>query len=240
MSASTQSVLDTDAIAAQKESSVEEFDKAVDALFVEAAERAGLLDETGRISPDVLDERIYDELKSKHVVNIDPDNDDRREQATSSTKDELTAAIFTAGPTLADSEKNGVMKAVYAKAQSTVWNRTQSSKRGAIQKRFDGVKLVLIHGKVFRQGNPIKDGIYVSTHVEILLRDYWGPRLAKLQKLTDSFQEDYAMVKERVPAEVETAVSAAIESAFVEATAKLPVPTLGSGPIGGGKKALER
>jgi hypothetical protein len=239
MNTSAPSVLDTDAIAAQKESSLEEFDEAVEALFVEAAVQAGLLDENGRIDTEVLDERIYEELRSKHVVNIEPDNDDRREQATSSTKDELAAAIFTSGPTLADSEKNGVYKAVYAKVQSTVWNRTQSSKRGAVQKRFDADKLVLIHGKVFRQGNPIKDGIYVSTHVEVLLRDYWGPRLAKLQKLSDSFQEDYGMVKERVPAEVESAIRAAIESAFVEATAKLPVPTLDAGS-GDGRKALEK
>jgi hypothetical protein len=218
--------IDTGSIADQRKSSQEDFDSAVGDLFHTAADAAGLLDEEGRIAHALLDQRIYDELKTKHVVSIDPDNDDRRDPGTSSTKDELTAAVFQGYLTIADAEKDDVYKSAYAKCQSTVWNRTQTSKRGTIQKRFEGDKLVLIHGKVFRQGNPIRDGIYVSTHIEVLLRDYWGPRLAKLQKLSDSFQEDFSMMKERVPPEVEAVVRAALESAFVEATAKLPVPTL--------------
>lgn len=241
MTAKALSALDADGISANRQSSLEDFDAAVDELFAEYAEQAGLLDEDGKIDASVLDERIYDEIRTKHVKKIQPpdDGDDRRDPANSSTKDELTAAIFTGGPTIADAEANDLMRAVYAKCQGAVWNRTQSGKRGAIQKRFEGDKLVLIRGKVFRNGNPIKDGIYVSTHEEVILRDYWGPRLAKLQKLTDSFQEDYAMMKERVPASVETSVRAVVEAAFVEATAKLPVPTLGSGEQNG-RKALDK
>ncbi|HEY2477790.1 MAG TPA: hypothetical protein VGI17_03590 [Solirubrobacterales bacterium] len=241
MTTNSLSSLSLDEISEQRHSSNEEFNAAVGNLFEGYADNAGLLDAEARIDLDVLDQRIYDEIKTKHVKQIQPPDgdDDRRDPEKSSTKDELMAAIFTAGPSIADAEANDVMSAVYAKCQSTVWNRTQSGKRGAIQKRFEGDKLVLIHGKVFRHGNPIKDGIYVSTHEEVMLRDYWGPRLAKLQKLSDSFQEDFAMMKERVPASVEASVRAALGEAFVEATAKLPVPTLSPGDPSV-RKALEK
>jgi hypothetical protein len=235
------STLPVDEIAENRKSSIEDFNDAVSRLFIEYADEAGLLDDEERIDLPVLDERIYEEIKSKHVKQIQPPDggDDRRDPGKSSTKDELTAAIFTAGPSIADADVNDVMGAVYSKCQSTVWNRTQSGKRGAIQKRFEGDKLILIHGKVFRHGNPIKDGIYVSTHEEVLLRDFWGPRLAKLQKLSDSFQEDFAMMKERVPASIEASVRAALGEAFVEATAKLPVPTLAA-PDHANQKALKK
>lgn len=230
-----------DELSENRQSSIEEFNEAVGRLFAEFAGNAGLLDEDGRVDLPVLDQRIYDEIRNKHVKKIQPpdDDDDRRNPAKSSTKDELTAAIFTAGPTIADAETDDLMATVYAKCQSTVWNRTQSGKRGAVQKLFEGDKLVLIHGKVFRHGNPIKDGIYVSTHEEVILRDYWGPRVAKLQKLSDSFQEDFAMMKERVPASIEASVKTVLEEAFVEATAKLPVPTLNAGNQSS-PKALEK
>ena len=244
MSTPTPSVLDinsidTDSLAVNKDSSVEDFDAAVNTMFIEYARRADLLDANEKVDTDVLDARITEKVKRWHVVNIDPDDDDRRDPSSSGTKDELTSAIFIAGPTLADAEKDAVWATLYAKCQSTVWNRTQSGKRGAVQKRLDGEKLVLIHGKVFRHGNPIKDGIYVSTHAEALLRDYWGPRLAKLRKLSDAFEEDYTMTRERVPAEVDEVVRAAIESAFVEATAKLPVQTLELGKANA-RKALDK
>jgi len=241
MTTSTLPALNADEIVANKKSSIEEFDAAVDALFTQYAGEAGLLDEDGKIDSEVLDQRIYDEIKSKHVKKIKPpdDEDDRRDPAKSSTKVELTAVIFEKGPTIADAEANGLIEAVYAKCQSTVWNRMQSGKRGAIQKRFEDDKLVLIRGKVFRNGNPINDGIYVSTHEEVIVRDYWGPRLAKLQKLSDSLQDDYAMMKERVPPGVEASVRAVVEAAFVEATAKLPVPTLEASEANG-HKALEK
>lgn len=237
MTTKAPSVLSTDEIATKRQSSIEEFDAAVSQLFIQFADEAGLLGDDDKIDLPVLDQRIYDELKSKHVKKIKPpdDDDDRRDPKKSSTKVELTKAVFTAGPTTADAEEDAVMEAVYAKCQSTVWNRTQSGKRGAIQKLFEDDKLVLVRGKVFRNGNPIKDGIYVSTHEEVIVREYWGPRLAKLQKLSDSFQEDFAVMRERLPAGVEASVLAVVEAAFVEATAKLPVPTLEAGKSNGHK-----
>jgi hypothetical protein len=231
---STATALDLDAISAQKESSDEEFIEAVKTLFAGYAEKADLLDSDGSIISKVLDQRIYDEVRTKHVVSIE-DPDDRESQATSTTKDELVTVIFTAGPTLADAERNAVLRAVYAKAQNAIWNRTQSGKRGAVQKKLAADKLVLVKGQVIRTGNPIPDGLYVSTQREVLVRDYWGPRLAQLRKLSDAFKDDFEMMEERVPPEVADHVLAHIGAAFDAATAKLPLE-LGSG--GTGKKAL--
>ncbi|HKG03674.1 MAG TPA: hypothetical protein VKB03_10855 [Conexibacter sp.] len=169
----------------------------------------------------------------KRVVSIDPD-DDRLDPAKSSTKDELTAAIFTAGPSVVDAERNAVEKAVYAKCQSVVWNATQTGKRGRVQKVLQADKLVLVRGKAFREPNPIHDGIYVSTHEEIIMREFWGPRLDKVRKLAAALADDYDMVKDRVPG-LEDPMRDALEAVFVEATAHLPVPTLGSGAANGQK-----
>jgi hypothetical protein len=233
------SALDLDRIAANKTSSAQEYQKAVSALFLDYAGKADLLDEDHTIDPNVVDGRIYDEMKSKHVVKISPpdDDDDRWHPETSSTKVELTAAVFTAGPTLAEAQANDVMKAVYAKCQSTVWNRTQSGQRGSIQKLFKRDGLVLVRGTVWRNDNPVDDGLYVSTHEEVMVREYWGPRLAKLRALTNAFRDDYEMIKQRVPADIDAAIRQELEAAFVEATAKLPVPTLGAA---NGQKTLEK
>ena len=241
MSTSALSSLDLDAISANKRSAAEEYKEVVSLLFLDFAGKADLLGEDDKIDPKVVDAGIYEEMKSKHVARISPpdDDDDRWYPETSSTKVELTAAVFTAGPTLAEAQANDVMKAVYAKCQSAVWNRTQSGKRGSVQKLFERDNLVLVHGTVWRNDNPVEDGIYVSTHEEILLREYWGPRLAKLRALTSSFRDDYEMLKERVPASIDASIRQALEEAFVEATAKLPVPTLGSGAANG-QKALEK
>lgn len=241
MSTNVVSAINADAIAANKKSSDEEFKKAVAALFKEYADRADLLNPEGRIDLEVLDQRIHDELATKHVAKINPpdDDDDRHYPEKSSTKTELTAAIFTAGPSRAESEANEVMQTVYGKCQSAVWNRTQSGKRGTVQKLFEAEKLVLIHGTVYRNDNPFEDGIYISTHEEVLLREFWAPRLAKLESLTKSFRDDYDMVKARVPASIDAKIREAIEDAFVEATAKLPVPTLGTS-ASNGRKAIEK
>jgi len=90
---------------------------------------------------------------------------------------------------------------------------------------------------VYRNGNTIKDGIYVSTHQEIVLREFIGPHLAKIRKLSDALEADYEMAAERSPA-LAAPMRAAIEAAMVEVTATLPVPTLGSGDSNG-RKALE-
>jgi hypothetical protein len=241
VSTSSPPALDLAAIAAKKKSSANEFKQAVDAVFRGFADKADLLGEDDKIDVVVVDGRVYDEMKTKRVSKISPpdDDDDRWYPKTSSTKVELTAAVFTAGPTLAESQTDDVMKAVYAKCQSTVWNRTQSGKRGSVQKLFEHDNLVLTHGTVWRNDNPVEDGIYVSTHEEILTREYWGPRLAKLRSITDAFRDDYEMVKHRVPAEIDAAIQHALVEAFVEATAKLPVPTLGSAAANG-QKALKK
>ncbi|HEU4658488.1 MAG TPA: hypothetical protein VFR97_13225 [Capillimicrobium sp.] len=241
MSTRVLSALDLDEIAANKQTAADEYKKAVSAIFLEFARQADLLDEDDKIDTKVVDGRIYDEMKSKRVSKISPPDDDdhRWYPETSSTKAELTAAVFTAGPTLAEAQANDVMKTVYAKCQSTVWNRTQSGKRGSVQKLLERDNLVLTHGTVWRNDNPVDEGIYVSTHEEIMLREYWGPRLAKLRSLTNSYRDDYEMMKGRVPEAVDATIRAALEAAFVEATAKLPVPTLGSGATNG-QKALEK
>ncbi len=241
MSTPVLAALDLDTIAANKQSATKEYKDAVEALFLDFAAKADLLDDNEKVDIEVTDGRIYDELKNKRVSKISPpdDDDDRWYPETSSTKIELTAAVFTAGPTLAQSQANDVMKAVYIKCQSTTWNRTQSGKRGSVQKMFERNNLVLVHGTVWRNKNPFEDGIYVSTHEEILVRDYWGPRLAKLRSLTDAFRDDYEMVSKRVPPGVDESIRLALEEAFVEATAKLPMPTLGAGGANG-RKALDK
>ncbi len=234
---STDSARATEKIVANRTAAVEEFDKAVHERFMEAADAAGLLHD-GTLDDELLTERIFQELRTKHVVSIDPDSDDRRDSATSSTKDELTAAIFTAGPTVLDAEKNAIEAGAFAKCQSAVWNPTQTGKRGRVQKLLEPDRLVLVRGKVFRDTNLIKEGIYVSTHQEIILREFWGPRLDKVTKLAASLLDDFEMVRDRVPG-LEDPMRAAIEAAFVEATAKLPIPTLGSGAANGRKSLGE-
>jgi hypothetical protein len=239
MSTSAFSALDLDTIAANRQSATKEYKDAVDAVFLDFARKADLVDDDDKIDVKVVDGRIHDELGTKRVSKISPpdDEDDRWYPETSSTKVELTSAVFTAGPTLSEAQINDVMKAVYAKCQSTTWNRTQSGQRGSVQKMFEKEGLVLVHGTVWRNDNPVEDGLYVSTHEEILVREYWGPRLAKLRSLTDAFRDDYDMVAKRVPPDIAASVRLALEEAFVEATAKLPVPTLGSGAANG-QKAL--
>lgn len=237
MSTTATSANSADEIAANKQSADQDFDEAVNNRFMQAASDAGLLDEDGNVDVDRVADQVYDELRSKHVKEIGGDTDDRFDPSTSSTKDELTAAIFVAGPTSSDSEQNDVEKKAYEKCASTVWNLTQPSRRGRVQKRLEADKLLLIRGRVFRNGNPIPNGIYVSTHEEIVLREFLGPRLEKLRKLTDAIEDDYKMATERVK-ELDGPMRAAIEAAMREATAKLPVPALGSGSSSSDQKAL--
>lgn len=238
MSTDAKPAKSADELAANKQSAIEDFNEAVDRRFMEAVEAADLLDDDGYLDEEELLERVVEELRSKHVVHVDPDNDDRRDSTTSSTKDELTAAIFTGGPNVVDAEKNAVEAAAYAKCQSAVWNLTQTGKRGKVQKLLAADSLVLVRGKVFRDTNLIKDGIYVSTHEEVVMREFWGPRLDKVRKLAAALEDDYEMLKERVPA-LDGPMREAIEAAFVEATAKLPVATLGAG-ASNGRKTLGR
>lgn len=238
MSTTVPSAITADQIAASKESADQDFDEAVQRRFMRAAADAGLVDAEGDLDQELVAEEVYDELKTKRVVVIGSDQDDRDNPATSSTKDELTAAVFTAGPTAAEAEQNDVEKKAYEKCQAAVWNLTQAGRRGNIQKRLEAEKLLLVRGKVFRNGNPIANGVYVSTHEEVVLREFLGPRLEKLRKLTDAIEDDYKMATERAE-ELAGPMRGAIEAALREATAKLPVAQLGSGESNG-QKAIGR
>jgi hypothetical protein len=226
-----------DQIAVSYTTADREFKEAVEARVLKAAEDAGLLDANDEIDVEILVDRAYQELKTKHVVNIDSDNDDRYDPATSSTKEELANAVFTAGPTAADAELNLVEKKAYDKCLALVWNHTVPTGRGRIQKRFEADKLLLVRGKVYRNGNTIETGVFVTKHPELVLREYLAPRLEKLRKLTEALEGDFELALERDMA-LEGPMRVAIEAAVAEAAAKLPVPELGSGGANG-HKALD-
>lgn len=237
MTTPTVAVQPTDEIVAAKESADKRFLEAVEDRFRTAIVDAKLDDGDGNIDKELVDQRVYDVLRTKHVAKIGPKKDDRYDPATSTTKDELTATVFSGGPTIAEAEQNEVVKKVYEKCRSVVWDMTAPSRRGLVQRRLEADKLLLVRGKVFRNGNPIATGIYVSTHEEIVVREFMGPRLEKLRKLTEAIEDDYKMATERAPA-LDAPLRTAIESAMREATAKLPVPALGAGESNG--KVLEK
>ncbi len=210
-----------------------EFKQAVQERVYQAAAESGLLNEDDEIDVDLIVERAYEELKTKHVVSIDNGGDDRYDPATSSTKEELAAAVFTAGPTPADAELNAVERKAYDKCLGLVWNHTVMTNRGRIQKRLEADKLLLVRGKVYRNGNTIESGVFVTRHPELVLREYLGPRLEKLRKVTEALEGDFDLALERDKS-LEGPMKAAIQAAVTQATAKLPVTALGSN----GQKAL--
>lgn len=230
--------LSADAIAAKYTAADAEFKEAVERRVLEAVDGAGLLDAEDEVDTELLVERIYQELKTREVVHIESDNDDRYDPETSSTKEELAAAILTAGPTAADAELNTVEKKAYDRCLSLVWNHTVTSSRGRVQKRLAADKLLLVRGRVYRNGNTIENGVFVTKHPELVLREYLGPHLEKLRKITEALEGDFDLAIERDKL-LEAPMRAAIEAAVVEAAAKLPVSLLGSGS-GNGQKALEK
>jgi hypothetical protein len=225
-----------DEIAARYTAADAEFKQAVEDRVYRAADAAGLLDENGDIDVDLITDRAYEELKTKEVVSVESDKDDRYDPATSSTKEELTAAVFTAGPTAADAERNAVEKKAYDRCQALVWNHTVPTQRGRIQKRLEADKLLLVRGRVYRSGNTIETGVFVTKNPELVVREYLGPRLEKLRKLTEALDDDFELALQRDHA-LEAPMRAAIESAVREATARLPVAGIGSGS-GDGRKSL--
>ena len=227
-----------DQIAALYTTADAEFKQAVDDRVYKAAEAASLVDANGDIDVELIVDRAYQELKTKHVVNIDSGNDDRYDPATSSTKEELAAKVFTAGPTAADAELNAVEKKAYEKCLALVWNHTVPTQRGRIQKRLEADKLLLVRGNVYRNGNTIETGVFVTKHPELVLREYLGPRLEKLRKLTEALEGDYELALERDKS-LEGPMRAAIEAAVAEAAAKLPVAALGSGGANGQKAIVK-
>lgn len=225
-----------DQIAANYTSADTEFKQAVEERVHRAADESGLLDGNGEIDVDLIVDRAYDELKTKNVVNIDSGQDDRYDPETSSTKEELAGAVFTAGPTTASAELNAVEKKAYDRCLALVWNHTVTSPRGRVQKRLAADKLLLVRGRVYRNGNTIETGVYVTKNPELILREYLGPRLEKLRKVTEALEGDFDLALERDKS-LEGPMRAAIEAAVVEAAAKLPVPQIGSGGTNG-QKAL--
>jgi len=229
------SALTADEIAANKQSADIEFAQAVESRFLEVATDADVVTDD-KLDKKILAQRVYEVLKTKHVVDIEPDKDDRRDPARSSSKEELAEAIFTTGPTGSEADTNLVEARVRDKCLAAVWNVTQTGGRGQVQKLLRADNLILIRGTVFRDSLTVNDGIYVSTHQEVVLREFLAPRLEKLRKLTEAIEGDYTLATARVP-DLKGPMQAAIEAALVEATAKLPVATLGS-PESNGQKAL--
>ena len=227
-----------DQIADKYTAADEEFKQAVEDRVHRAAEAADLLDESGDIDVDLIVERAYRELKTKEVVNIDSGNDDRFDPKKSSSKEEMANAVFTAGPFAADAELNAVEKKAYEKCQALVWNHTVPTQRGRIQKRLEADKLLLVRGRVYRNGNTIETGVFVTRNPELVLREYLAPRLEKLRKISEALEGDFELALERDQA-LEGPMRAAIETAVVEATAKLPVAQLGSGKVPG-RTALDK
>jgi hypothetical protein len=224
-----------DNLAAKHQAVEAEYKTAVtDALLAYAA-KADLVDEDGNLDPDVLEDRLYEELRGKHVREID-EPDDRGDPTTSSSKTELTEAMFKAGPTAKDAEKSQFLKDVWAMASTAVWDLTRPGRRGRVQKRLESDRLLLIRGKVYRNGNAISTGVYVSTHSELVTREYQGPRLARLRNLIDAIQDDYEYATE-IDKSLAAPMAEAIEQVVSEAIAKLPVNALGKGS-GNGNKAL--
>lgn len=233
-SITTSQINDTDLISDKYSAADQEFKEAVKYGVERAADEAGLLIADGEIDSEEIIERAYREVKTKQVVNVESGNDDRFSPKKSSTKEELTMAVFTAGPTAADAERNSVERKVYERCLTLVWNHTVMTGRGRIQQRLDADKLLLVRGRVYRNGNTIDSGVFVTKNPEIVLREYLGPRLESLRKVTAALEEDFGLALERDKA-LEGPMRAAIDSAVSQATANLPVKQIGSGNAKGTK-----
>jgi hypothetical protein len=233
-SISPSQIADTGLISDRYTAVDQEFKEAVQYGIERAAEAADLVTVDGEIDVDEIVERAYQEIKTKQVVNIEPGNDDRFSPKKSSTKEELATAVFTAGPTAADAEKNAVERKVYDRCLGLVWNHTVMTGRGRIQQRLDADKLLLVRGRVYRSGNTIDSGVFVTKNPEIVLREYLGPRLENLRKVAAALESDFGLALERDKS-LEGPMQAAIESAVTQAVANLPVKQLGSGAPKGTK-----
>ena len=221
-------IANTDLISDNYSAADEEFKKAVEIGVIRAAEASDLLNVDGEIDVEEIVDRAYHEVRSKEVVNIEPGNDDRFNPKKSSTKEELAKAVFTAGPSAADAERNAVERKVYERCLGLVWNHTVMTERGRIQKRLDADKLLLVRGRVYRGGNTIDSGVFVTKNPEIVLREYLGPRLETLRKVTAALKGDFDLALGREKS-LEGPMQAAIQAAVSQAAATLPVKQLGSG-----------
>jgi hypothetical protein len=232
----TNPLVSTDEIAAKKQAADEQFSQAVEARFLEIAAEADVITDDGELDKKRTAKKVYEVLRKKHVVDIEPGKDDRRDPNKSSSKEELGTAIFPTMPSASAADTNLVEAKVRDRCLGAVWNVTQTGERGQVQKLLRADNLILIRGPVFRNSLTVSDGIYVSTHQEIVIREFLAPRLDKLRKLTEAIEGDYEMATERAP-ELAGPMRTAIEDAVVSASARLPVATLGSGE-GNSRKAL--
>src|SRR4051794_13878144 len=99
------SALNADDIATNKQAADEQFTEAAKARFLEIAEDAGVV-KGGKLDKKLLAKRVYKVVKTKHVVNIDPADDDRRDPAKSTHKEELAEVIFPMIPSGSAADSN--------------------------------------------------------------------------------------------------------------------------------------
>ena len=227
------SVHSTDLIAARHTAADAEFKEAVDDIVYKAAEAAGLVDDDGEISIDTIVDRAYDELKTKIVVSIEPGNDDRYDPATSSTKEELAAAVFTAGPTAAQAERSareeGVREVPFAGLEPHGYDQARAHPESPGGPEAPGRA---------RQGVPQRqhDRDRRVRHEEPRARAARVPRPApgEVRKITEALEADFDLALERDQM-LEGPMCAAIEAAVAEAAARLPVAALSAGSANGQK-----
>jgi hypothetical protein len=236
MSTVVPSAIDADILAAKKDAADKEFTDAVKVRFLEIADDAGVVAD-GKVSPKLLADAVFDVVKTKRVVNIEPDDDDRRDPAKSSHKEELAEIIFPRIPSGSAADRNSLENAIREKCLTAVWDMVSTSvERGPVQQRLRPFNLVLIRGVVFRGSKTVKDGVFVSTHEDIIRRELIGKRVKRARSQLEALADEFQMVVDRVP-ELRGVLESDIEQFMVEVTAKLPVPTLAPGDSGG-RKAL--
>ena len=172
------------------------------------------------------------------VIGRGPDEpDDRRSAETSCSVMEVTAAVFTAGPTEQQClEGDAVWSSLGKKCRKVIADSGQDGHRGRVQRALKAQGLVLIRGSVYRDGHAV-EGIYASVHPEAMLHEFWAPRLAELDKLGKKWEADWNMNAERLPTDTMNAIKAVIDGEVQKLTARLPIQTLGTGEANGKPKA---
>jgi hypothetical protein len=208
-------------VAARKAAADKEFTALIEKTFREYAALAGLTNADGDVDPELLEDRVFEELETKVVRSINKP-DDRVDPAKSSSKTELTEAIFAQGPTAKDGDHDPLMRAVWDRCSGAVWDLVRSGRRGRIQRRVESARLLVVHGKVYRNGNPVATGIYLTVNAELVKHEYLGPRLARLENLAAAIDEDFAYAREISPG-LEGVMREEIEKALNKVIAKLPV-----------------
>jgi hypothetical protein len=222
---SAEHLADSGKISASYDAADQEFKEAVKYRVDRLAEAAGLLDAEAKLDPEVITERAYKELKTKQVVSIERGKDDRFDPKKSSSKEELAAVVFRGHLSAADSDGNAVEARAYDRCIAIVWAYTVPTRRGRVQQRLEADKLLLVRGRVYRNGNKVDSGVFVTKNPELVLREYLDPRLEALRKLSEELEGDFSLALEREKS-LEGPMKAAIQAAISQATATLPVKQL--------------